>query len=189
MPQEDDDRLVARALSGDTAAFEAIVNRYRKPIYNLAYRMLGTHDRADDAAQEAFVRAYTRLKTYRPGGRFSAWMFAIASNLCIDSLRRTPFAADSLNDADGEQATIANGAPGPAATYQRREMQTRVHHALGRLPDAQRLALALVHLRGLSYQEAAEAMGQPVNTVKSHVHRARTRLKTLLTPYMEEAVA
>ncbi|MFQ6133751.1 MAG: RNA polymerase sigma factor [Armatimonadota bacterium] len=186
MPRTDDDLLVQRTLSGDTGAFEMLVDRYRTRVYNLAYRMVGDRDRADDLAQDAFIRAYRGLGTYRPGRKFSSWLFAIASNLCVDALRQRPFAAQSLDDPAGHPLP-AEGRSDPQADYHRREMQQRLHGVMGRLPHAQRLATTLVHLQGMSYEEAAEVMGQPVGTVKSHAHRARGRLKQMLAPYMEEA--
>src|SRR5437762_9854508 len=86
--QLSDDTLVARALAGDEAAFASLAERYKRPVYNLAYRMLGNRADAEDAAQETFVRAYTRLSSYLPGGKFASWLLAITSHWCVDSLRR-----------------------------------------------------------------------------------------------------
>ena len=184
-----DDRLVRRTLAGDLEAYGALVDRYRKRILNLTYRMLGDRERAEDAAQEAFIRAYRGLRSYRPSGRFSAWLFATASNVCIDRLRQRPFPQASLDEANGRPDPTEDGVEAnPPAAYGRGETQEQVHRALGRLPNSQRLAIALVHLQGLSYEEAAEVMGVPVGTVKSHAHRARNTLKRLLTPYMQECV-
>jgi RNA polymerase sigma-70 factor (ECF subfamily) len=181
-----DDRLVQQTLAGDLKAYGALVDRYRKRVYNLTYRMLGDPERAEDAAQEAFIRAYRGLRSYRPSGRFSSWLFATASNLCIDRLRQRPFAVASI-DEPGLRPVREDGVEGdPPAAYHRTETQAHVHHALGRLPSSQRLAIALVHLQGLSYEEAAEVMGVPVGTVKSHAHRARHTLKRLLTPFVQE---
>jgi RNA polymerase sigma-70 factor (ECF subfamily) len=181
-----DDRLVQQTLAGDLQAYGALVDRHRKRVYNLAYRMLGDPERAEDAAQEAFIRAYRGLRTYRPNGRFTSWLLATASHVCIDRLRRRPFAALSI-DEPGVKPVPAEGADSsPSASYARSETQEAVHRALGRLPANQRLAIALVHLQGLSYEEAAEAMGVPVGTVKSHAHRARNTLKRLLMPYVQE---
>jgi RNA polymerase sigma-70 factor (ECF subfamily) len=181
-----DDRLVQRAVAGDLRAYGAIVDRYRSRIYNLAYRMLGDRDRAEDAAQEAFIRAYRGLRSYRPSGKFAPWLFATASNVCIDRLRQRPFASSSTDDPAWREAPANGTESSPAAAHERGEVQRQVHEALGRLPDVQRLAVSLVHLQGLSYDEAAEVMGQPANTVKSHAYRARKTLKRLLGPYVQE---
>jgi len=181
-----DDRLVQKTLAGDLKAYGAIVDRYRGRIYNLAYRMLGDRDRAEDAAQEAFIRAHRGLQGYRPSGKFGAWLLATASNVCIDRLRQRPFVAASTDDPAWRETPAHGVSTSPSAAYGRTETQQQVHVALGRLPDVQRLAVTLVHIQGLSYDEAAEAMGQPANTVKSHAHRARRTLKRLLGPYVQE---
>jgi RNA polymerase sigma-70 factor (ECF subfamily) len=188
MQFDEDDRLVRRTLAGDLKAYGALVDRYRKRVYNLAYRMLGDRERAEDAAQETFIRAYRGLRGYRPNGRFSAWLFAAAAHLCIDRLRQRPFAQASLDEPTGRPDPTDDAVDvDPPAAYGRSETQQQVHRALGRLPDSQRLAIALVHLQGLSYEEAAEVMGVPVGTAKSHAHRARHALKRLLTPYVQES--
>jgi RNA polymerase sigma-70 factor (ECF subfamily) len=187
MQFDDDDRRVQQTLAGDLTAYGALVDRYRKRILNLTYRMLGDRERAEDAAQEAFIRAYRGLRSYRPTGRFASWLFATASNVCIDRLRQRPFAQLSLDEPTGRPDPVDEGVEAdPPAAYGRGETQEQVRRALGRLPDSQRLAIALVHLQGLSYEDAAEAMGVPVGTVKSHAHRARHALKRLLSPYMQE---
>ncbi|MBM3475203.1 MAG: sigma-70 family RNA polymerase sigma factor [Armatimonadetes bacterium] len=183
-----DDRLVHQTLAGDLKAYGALVDRYRKRVYNLAYRMLGDRERAEDATQEAFIRAYRGLRSYRPSARFASWLFSTTSHVCIDHLRRRPFAAVSIDEPGVRPATAEGIDADPPAAYGRTETQAQVHHALGRLPDTQRLAIALVHLQGLSYEDAAEVMGCPVGTVKSHAHRARTTLKRLLTPQFQECV-
>ena len=189
MELDTDDRLVQRTLAGDLKAYGALVDRYRRRVYNLAYRMLGDRERAEDAAQESFIRAYRGLQGYRPSGRFSSWLFATASNLCIDRLRQKPFAAVSLDEPGVPTAPAEGSDANPPAAYERSETQEHVHRALGKLPPNQRLTIALVHLQGLSYEEAAEVMGVPVGTVKSHAHRARHALKRLLTPYVQECTA
>ena len=186
MALDTDDRLVQKTLAGDLKAYGAIVDRYRSRIYSLAYRMLGDRDRAEDAAQEAFIRAYRGLERYRLSGKFGAWLFATASNVCIDRLRQRPFAAASTDDPAWRETPARGASVSPPAAYGRSEIQQQVHGALGRLPHAQRLAVTLVHIQGLSYDEAAEVIGQPVNTVKSHTHRARKTLKRLLGPYVQE---
>ena len=191
MEPDIDDRLVQRTLAGDLGAFGEIVNRYRTRIYNLAYRMLGDRERAQDAAQDVFIRAHDALGTYRPSGgrgphRLASWLFSIASNRCIDLLRRKPFASASIDSPEWQPVHAEGHNANPDTAYDRTETQQRVHAALGRLPDTQRLAIALIHIQGLSYDEAAEAMALPVGTVKSHVHRARARLKRLLASYVQE---
>jgi len=181
-----DDSLVQKTLEGDLGAYGELVNRYRSRIYNLAYRMLGDRERAEDAAQDAFIRAHSALETYKPPDRFASWLYSIASHRCIDLLRKRPFASASIDSPSWRPVAAEGREANPGASHDGAEAKERVHEALGRLPDTQRLAIALIHLQGLSYDEAAEAMGKPVGTVKSHVHRGRAQLKKLLTPYVEE---
>jgi len=185
VPCEPDDVLIQRTQVGDLTAFGTIVDRYRTRIYNLAYRMLGDRDRADDVAQEVFIRVYKALGTYRMCGTFSTWLFAIAVNVCTDALRQKPVATTPIDSSEGGPAHESGGTD-PHSAYQRSEMQERIQNAMGRLPDQQRLIIALIHLQGHSYEEVAQIMRQPIGTVKSHAHRARARLKTLLAPCMEE---
>jgi len=153
-----DDKLVLRTLRGDSHAFSALVDRHRGRVFNLAYRMLGNRERAEDAAQEAFVKAYSHLDSYRPGGKFISWLLSITSNLCIDQLRRKPFSISSLEDIETETRTVAQTNSGPDRDYEREEQRRITHAALGRLNDEQRLALVLVHLQDMSYEQAAEIM-------------------------------
>ena len=181
-----DEQLVARTLAGDRDAFGAIVDHYRDRVFNVAYRTLGDRERADDAAQEAFVKAYTRLSTYRSDAKFSSWLFSITANLCIDMLRKRSFGAASLDDPDTTIEPAAGDESDPHTVGEQNAIQQLTHEALGRLPDVQRLVLVLIHLQGMSYEEAAEILGQPVGTVKSHAHRGRARLKQMLSPHMTE---
>lgn len=178
-----DEQLVAAVLTGDTAAFGPLVDRYRDRVFNLAYRMLGDRENAHDAAQEAFVRAFSRLRTYRRDASFKSWLFGITSNLCIDRLRGRVRNPQSL-DATEIDPVDENMPPQTAAAQT--EIREATHRAIGRLPEAQRAAIVLVHLMGLSYEEAAEALDMPINTVKSHVHRGLEKLRVLMAPYMEE---
>ncbi len=187
METDTDSRLVGQTLAGDMKAYGELVERYRRRVYNLAYRMLGDPERAEDAAQEAFIKAYKGLRHYRPTGKFSSWLFATASNVCIDRLRKRPFASASIDDPNWRPVASDDAESDPADAADRGETQAAVHTALGRLPENQRLAVTLVHLQGLSYEEASEIMEQPVGTVKSHAHRARSTLKRFLIPHMQES--
>ncbi len=181
-----DEQLVTRTLRGDSHAFSALVDRHRGRVLNLAYRMLGNREAAEDATQEAFVRAFDRLGSYTEGGKFISWLLAITAHLCIDTLRRRPFATDALDDIETETRTVASTTDNPEDEYQRMEQAQAVHAALGRLGNEQRLAMVLVHIQGMTYEQAAEVMGLAVGTVKSHAHRGRARLRQMLVPHSEE---
>jgi len=184
VPRDPDDRLVERTLAGDLRAFELLVTRYRSALYSLAYRMAGDREEAHDLAQEAFVRAYRALRTYRCGGRFAAWLYAIAVNVCTDALRSKRCRSEPLPNPGVH--VLGCSEYDPQSLYERSEMQEMVQQALGQLPVDQRLAIVLGHLQGLTYREAAEITGKPVGTLKSHAHRGRARLKQLLARYLED---
>ncbi|HET8629488.1 MAG TPA: sigma-70 family RNA polymerase sigma factor [Thermomicrobiales bacterium] len=168
-----DDALVLRIMQGDVDAFAALAERYKRPVYNLAYRMLGNAADAEDAAQETFVRAYTRLNTYQPGGRFGAWLLAITSHWCIDFLRRRR--TISL-EAVQASLTLPSTGDHPEDLALRAEGRDEVQCWLAALPEPYRLVLVLRYWHELSYNEISEAIGQPVSTVRMRLFRARQSL-------------
>lgn len=180
---ESDTQLIVRTLDGQTGAFGRLVDRHRTAVYSLAYRMLGDRDRADDAAQEAFVRAYESLHTFRPSGSFRSWLLSIASNLCIDRLRSRPFSAEK---PVADFADVQSRGPDPETLAGRQEISRLIHRALGRLSDAQRAVIVLVYMEQMTYEQAAGILGVPLGTVKSHASRGRRRLKDILAPHLEE---
>ena len=185
MPAPDDDRLVALVTAGDQAAFATLVERYKRPVYTLAYRLLGNGADAEDAAQETFVRAYTRLSTYQPGGRFGSWLLAITSHWCIDFLRRRR--AVSL---DAIQSTLSLPASGdlPETLALRSERQREVQAWLASLPESYRLVLVLRYWHELSYDDISEAIGEPVSTERMRLFRARQALGKFHSAEQERAL-
>lgn len=168
-----DDQLAALVMMGDHEAFTTLIERYKRPVYTLAYRLLGNAADAEDAAQETFVRAYTRLSTYQPGGRFGSWLLAITSHWCIDYLRRRR--AVSL---EAVQATLTLPATGdlPETVALRSERQQEVQSWLAGLPESYRLVLVLRYWHELSYAEISATIGEPVSTVRMRLFRARQAL-------------
>jgi RNA polymerase sigma-70 factor (ECF subfamily) len=168
----EDAALVARTLEGDAGAFEALVKRYERVLYTVAFRMLGNQDDARDATQTTFVRAYERLATFNPDHRFFSWIYRIVMNECLNLLRaRRP----------EEELTPAFAAAGnPFETAASQERRAQVQAALLRLSPDHRAVVVLRHFAGLSYDEMAAALGVPSKTVKSRLHTARQRLGELL---------
>ncbi len=168
-----DDVLVARVCEGDTESFAILAERYKRPVYNLAYRMLGNAADAEDAAQETFVRAYTRLHSYQPGARFGSWLLAITSHWCIDHLRRRRTVS-----LEAVQGALPLPAPGeyPEELAMRAEGRQEVQRWLATLPESYRLVLILRYWHDLSYNEISETIGQPVSTVRMRLFRARQSL-------------
>ncbi|HWJ03853.1 MAG TPA: sigma-70 family RNA polymerase sigma factor [Verrucomicrobiae bacterium] len=173
-----DEELAVRATGGDKEAFAEIVRRYEKPIFALAYRMLGNREDARDIAQEAFLKAYRALATFKENSRFSPWLYSIANNLCIDFLRRKGRNNLSLDEPmpEGGERQVAGGVD-PAIDLERKETQVQVRKALEHLPDKFKNILVLRHMQELSYEEIAEALGISVSLVKTHLFRAREALR------------
>ena len=187
MADRNDDELVRRTMGGDPRAFGELVSRHRGSAYSVARRMVGDPEAAQDVAQETFVRAYSKLSTYRPGGSFVAWLLTIATRLGIDHLRRHRRREAPLpQEADGTERPLPDDGPGPEQAVLGRATTEVIERAIGKLPPAQRAAVTLRHVHDMSYQEIAAAMEVPEGTAKSHVHRGRRTLRRLLAPYVEE---
>ncbi len=170
-----DDALVARVLGGDGDAFAPLVERHQRPVYALALRMLGNAADAEDATQETFVRAYTRLATYRPGGKFGSWLLAIAAHWCIDHLRRRPVASlEALVEGAGAAGlTVPLAGDSPETLALATERRVEVRGWLARLPASYRRVLVLRYWHELSYAEIGRALDEPVSTVRMRLLRAR----------------
>lgn len=177
MEDVEDPELIwlARAKTGDRAAFSQLVDAYRRPVYNLAYRMLGNAVEAEDAAQETFVRMYTKLDSYQPDRKLSSWVLAIASHYCIDRLRRRRGEWVSLDD-EPIAAVLPSREQGPEERSVRRETRDEVQQWVSGLAAPYRVPLILRYWYDLSYVEIAEVMGLTVQAVKSRLHRARLQL-------------
>jgi len=178
------DALVARAQGGDLPAFNQLVLRHQDALYSLSLRMLGSREAAEDATQEAFVRAYRRLETFR-GGNFRSWLFTIVANISRDELRRRgrrpQLSLDrSRDDPDRADLDPADPDPLPDARAEQGDLRRVLESALLELPDDWRELVVLVDVHGLAYDEAAQSTGLPIGTVKSRLSRARGRLRDIL---------
>jgi RNA polymerase sigma-70 factor (ECF subfamily) len=183
---------IQQARGGDQAAFGRLVTAYQTPVYNLTYRMLGNAGEAEDAAQEAFLRAYTRLHSYDPDRPFRSWMLSIASHYCIDQLRKRRFTWLSFEDeiavpngSTSNTATIAethlsSGNPNPETVVAQKEKQGHIQEMLGSLSPTDRAAITLRYWYDYSYEEIADSLGLTVSAVKSRLHRARRGLATMV---------
>lgn len=176
-PAEEEQIWILRSLQDDPQAFANLVTRYQRQVYNLAYRMLGNPEDAEDAAQEVFLRAYTALPSFELGRKFSSWLLSIASNLCIDILRRRRYAWMSLEDVSFR---LASPIEEPAGAVLRQEQAGQVQHLLQGLPEKYRLVVILRYWYDMPYDEIAETTGLSLNTVKTRLHRARLMLAKAL---------
>ncbi len=182
--EPDVDALVRRAQAGELPAFNALVLRYQDPLFGLALRMLGSRDAAEDATQEALIRAYRRIDTFR-GGNFRSWLFSIVANQARDELRRRgrrPALSLDYGRDDPDRPTLdpPDTDPSPEARAEQSDLRRTLEEALQRLPHDWREVVLLVDVHGLAYEEAAASVGLPVGTVKSRLSRARSRLRDLL---------
>lgn len=181
---QEDTELIMAAQRGDLDAFNALVLRYQNAAYSTAYRLLGEPFSASDAAQEAFINAYRKIKEFR-GGNFKAWLLRIVTNGVYDRLRyerRRP--ADSIEDLPGAEsddgAQLTAQALTPEQAAEQRDAQRAIQDCLGNLPDDQRATLVMFDLEDYSYQEVAETTEVQLGTVKSRLSRARLAMRRCL---------
>jgi len=177
--QVDELTWIKQSLKGDQVAFGQLMYRYSGAVYNLSYRMLGDAQDAEDAAQEIFLRVYTRLDSFDQARRFSTWLLSIASNYCIDRLRRRRWHWVTLDDAAFQ---VPSTLPGPERTALQHEKQQTVQRALQRLPEHYRLVTILRYWNDMSYDEIAQVTGLTESTIKTRLHRARHMLADALGP-------
>jgi RNA polymerase sigma-70 factor (ECF subfamily) len=164
---------IEQALQGDRKAFGHLVRAYERPVYNLTYRMLGNAAEAEDAAQETFLRAYSKLATYQPGRKFVNWLLSIASHHCIDRLRRRNRAPQLSLDEPLPPVWTVSKEPGPEQAVDRKQQREQVRQILDTLPADYRAAVVLRYWYGLSYRQIATAMETTESAIKSRLHRAR----------------
>ncbi len=169
--------LAARA--GDRRAFDQLVESYMRPVYNLTYRMLGNPQEAEDAAQETFVRAYTRLDQYSEDHKFSTWIFSIANHHCIDRLRKRRATYVSIDDNPVLQ-NLTDETPQPEHSVLGGEDAAEVHRILAQLEPDYRTPLVLRYWEDLSYEEIAATLNLTIPAVKSRLFRARQKMADLM---------
>ncbi len=183
MTMEEERALLARAQKGDSAAFEDIVRAHEATVYRLALRQLGNREDAEDAAQEAFLKAYTGLNSFRGDSKLSVWLYRITSNVCTDMLRRRRETV-SLSQENDEGEPLELELPAerfdPVTLTERKDLREQIGAALNALPSEAREILLLRELGGESYDEIAAALDLDLGTVKSRIFRARKKLCALL---------
>ena len=176
-----DAELVRQCLQGDNAGFDALVKTYQKQVYYFCYRMLGSAEEAEDAAQQSFVKAYHALESFREEAQFLSWLLKIASNTCIDKTRsrkRRPSVA--LEDMGEERLEFTSDAPTPEESTLQGESDRLVREAVVKLPEKYREALVLFHFNEMSIRQISQLLGRPENTVKSDLHIGREMLRRKL---------
>jgi RNA polymerase sigma-70 factor (ECF subfamily) len=173
----EENEWLTQAREGDKDAFGKIIEAYQGPVYNLAYRMLNNTNEAEDAAQEAFIRAYTRLGSYDPERKFSTWLLSITSNYCIDVIRKRRAILLSIDEPLAPHpALMSEKSAGPESQLVQHEEQVLVQSLLAELEADYRQAVVLRYWYDLSYEEIAELMNTTVSAIKSRLFRARRQL-------------
>jgi len=179
--QPEDGLLVRRCKNGDMGAFEELVRRYETRAYNMAYRFMGNHVDAGDLAQEAFIRAYRSIKSFRGDASFSTWFYRIVSNVCCDEIRkRHRHKTVSLDEAmagTGVSLPRPKTEPSPEEWVEREETGEWIQKQLDSLTPEHRLIIVMRDIQGFSYEEMADYLGCSLGTVKSRLNRARQNLK------------
>jgi len=184
-----DAQLVAVSRAGDIEGFQELVFRYQRRLYGLCYRLLGNHHDAEDACQDAFLKAYRSLHRYDPDRPLDRWLLTITANCCVSMLRRRrKHGGVSDRDAVGGPRGDDGSAASAADEAQAQELARAVGRAVDGLPDRYRLPFVLFHQENMPYEEIARALERPLGTVKSRVHRAREQLyQTLIRAGFLEA--
>jgi RNA polymerase sigma-70 factor (ECF subfamily) len=175
-----DEELVAKSMSGDADSFNQLVLRWERPIYALAYRVIGRDEDARDVVQETFLRAFRALPGFKGQAKFSSWLYRIALNLCRDWIRRrkrTPV----VDTPEGVDIIELAAEQGPVESIEdlvaRREMSRVVAEGMQQLPEEQRTAIVLKEYHGLTFQEIAELQGCPLSTVKTRLYQGLSVLR------------
>lgn len=189
--RQEDRAIIERCKEGDLSAFDELVRRYEKQVFNFAYRMTQNYDDASDIASDAFVKIFHAIETFRGDANFSTWLFRVVTNLYLDSRKRSKahmhIPLDEYIDLEESTVTrqVEDTSPSPLDRLEAGERQGILDKAINELPEYQRLMVLLYHTRGKSYEEIAEIVGLPIGTVKSRLNRARLALKKKLEPVRE----
>jgi RNA polymerase sigma-70 factor (ECF subfamily) len=195
-----DEALMARFQGGDRAAFALLVRRHQTPLYNFALRHVASAGAAEEIVQDAFLRVVQNASDFRRTSRFTAWLYTIARNLCIDTLRkkaqrkhRSLDEPSSPSGAHGEGPTLgertADGTPGVERSALSLEMRSRLLSAIDQLSDEQREVFLLREISNLPFKDIAKVVDAPENTVKSRMRYALEHLQAALSDYEEYARA
>jgi len=171
MADFDEAALIERCRTGDDIAFGELVERYKHLVYGMVWRLTSDRSRADDLAQDVFLKIYRGLPYFRGEARLSTWIFRIVSNVCAQnpSQRRQEMSASAVREPGRDDAAFAE-----------LELRDRLDKAIAQLPENYRVLIAAHYLQGVQYEALAEALDIPVGTVKTHLYRAKRRLRELL---------
>lgn len=188
-----DTDLMMRVKAGDVSAFQLIVETYQRRVIDVAYRLLGDRDEAEDIAQETFLKVYLSAESYQPKAGLFTYLYTIAINMALNRLRKKKrerwFSLDVFKkEGEGGMGSEVPADPEdrPDLSFEQAERETVVRRALDVLPPAQKTAVVLSRYEGLSYKQIAEVMDISVPAVESKLHRAKQTLRKELSAYFEE---
>lgn len=177
MTDFDEHDLIERCRTGDDNAFGELVDRYKNLVYAMVCRMVRDRSQADDLAQEVFLKIHRGLPYFRGEARLSTWIYRIVANVCVHA--RAQRAPDASLDTRGDDRPVRE--PGAAdGAFADLELRDRLEKAIAQLPDNYRMLIAAHYLNGVQYDALAEALNMPLGTVKTHLYRAKRRLRELL---------
>jgi RNA polymerase sigma-70 factor (ECF subfamily) len=196
--RDPDVRLMVEVRGGSTAAFEELMRRYQNRVATILFHLVRNRDLAEDLTQEVFLRVFRARHTYRAGAKFSTWLFTIAHNVAMEALRTRSRRRETRIEPDGsgplganplENLVQASSSVIPARAIDKAEARDMVHLAIDSLNERQRMAVLLCRFEGMCYADIAETMGLTPQAVKSLLSRARSNLRDVLKPYIEQGNA
>ena len=169
--------LIQRCLQGDQLAWDAIVQEYRRKVFNVAYKFVGRHDEAEDLTQDIFLKIFKSLATFDRRANFQTWLISVSRNLCIDHYRSVRQERQTIDrQVDPNELSPVSHEPGPVAAIEQQDRVALLREALVALPESLRTAVLMRDIQELTYQEIAERLRLPEGTVKSRINRGRTEL-------------
>jgi RNA polymerase sigma-70 factor (ECF subfamily) len=182
-----DEELMLNYQRGEALAMDEILKRYKNPVYGFALRLLANSAEAEDIAQEVFMRVHKFRDNYRPSGKFRSWVFSIAHNLCVSSLRKRKWLVIWPRNKENPDELMDFQSPDPSPDEQasNNEVSNAVKTCIQELPFLQKEALILREYQNLDYDEIGKILHRPLGTVKTLIYRARQNLKEKLLPYLE----
>ncbi|NIM95661.1 MAG: sigma-70 family RNA polymerase sigma factor [Anaerolineales bacterium] len=181
-------KWIAGAIAGEEQAFAQLVERYQVPVYNLCFRMLGNNSDAEDASQETFIRAYRSLGRFDPERKFINWVLTIASNYCVDQIRRRRLQIIPLDEIF-QGSIVVEPQQGPEGSLMRQENREIIQGLLGVLKPRDRAVVVLRYWYEMSYEEIARTLSITVSAVKSRLHRARRSMAAQWTVHQKQLIA
>lgn len=178
----DEQAIIQRCKDGDVSAFDELFQRFEKRVFNCALRIAGNYNDASDVAQEAFVRAFNSIQTFRGDANFTTWIYRIVTNVYLDERKKSKshrqISLDEYIELDESSVSrqIVDDSPKPDEIVEKKERARVIQEAINSLPDYQRIILTLYSFQHRSYEEISEILHLPIGTVKSRLNRARIAL-------------